>query len=274
MPELPEVETIKRTLAPHLQGRTIAGVEVHHPGVIAIPDADSFARILAGKRITGLERRGKYLLFNLDDDYGLAAHLRMTGRLVLAASVDPLPPHTHIVWYLPGDLTLRWVDSRRFGRLYLARKDEVVFKTGLKELGPEPLDPAFNSATLAAICAGRRRPVKQVLLDQRLLAGIGNIYADEILFVAGLDPRRPAASLNQEEVACLRGAIQAVLEQGIANHGTSIRDYVDGSGRQGSNQDHLQVYSRTGRPCPRCSQILVRVRLGGRSTHFCPRCQV
>ncbi|MGI9863036.1 zinc finger domain-containing protein [Moorella naiadis] len=166
------------------------------------------------------------------------------------------------------------MDTRRFGRLYLAGEAELKKLPCLRDLGPEPLDPTFDAAILTAIFAGRRRPLKQVLLDQHLVAGLGNIYTDEALFAAGLDPRRPAASLNPEEAARLHGAIRAVLEQGIANHGTSIRDYVDGSGHQGSNQDHLQVYGRTSQPCPRCGQPLERVRLGGRSTHFCPRCQV
>ncbi|AKX94654.1 formamidopyrimidine-DNA glycosylase [Moorella thermoacetica] len=274
MPELPEVETIKRTLTPCLREQKIARVEVYHPGVIAAPDPETFSRLLAGRIITGLDRRGKYLLVHLSGEYCLVVHLRMTGRLVFTEGAAPLAPHTHVVFSLAGGPSLRFVDTRRFGRLYLAAKAEVETLPGLRDLGPEPLDPAFDALALAAILAGRRRPIKQVLLDQRLVAGIGNIYADEMLFAAGIDPRRPAASLNHEEVARLRGAMQRVLEQGIANRGTSIRDYVDGSGRQGSNQEHLQVYGRTGRPCPRCGQPLERVRLGGRSTHFCPRCQV
>ncbi|MDN5361341.1 MAG: formamidopyrimidine-DNA glycosylase [Moorella sp. (in: firmicutes)] len=274
MPELPEVETIKRTLSPYIQGQRIARVAIHHPGVIAAPDPDSFTRLLTGREIFGLGRRGKYLLLHLAGEYCLLAHLRMTGRLVLVDEAAPLEPHTHVVFTLAGGSTLRWVDTRRFGRLYLVKEGEVENTAGVGELGPEPLDPSFDAPALAAILAGRRRPLKQVLLDQRLVAGLGNIYADEALFAAGLDPRRPAASLNLEEVASLHGAMRAVLEQGIANRGTSIRDYVDGSGRQGSNQEHLQVYGRTGRPCPHCGQPLERVRLGGRSTHFCPRCQV
>ena len=274
MPELPEVETIKRTLSPYLQGQRIARVTIHHPGVIATPSPASFSRLLTGREILGLNRRGKFLLFHLADAYCLLAHLRMTGRLVLADGAAPLVPHTHVVFTLAGGATLRWVDTRRFGRLYLVKEEEVENTAGIGELGPEPLDPSFDAPALAAILAGRSRPLKSVLLDQRLVAGLGNIYADEALFAAGLDPRRPAVSLNPEEIARLHRAISAVLEQGIANHGTSIRDYVDGSGRQGSNQEHLQVYGRTGQPCPRCGQPLERVRLGGRSTHFCPRCQV
>ncbi|GEA16844.1 MAG: formamidopyrimidine-DNA glycosylase [Moorella sp. (in: firmicutes)] len=274
MPELPEVETIKRTLTPHLQGQTIAGVEVYHPGVIAVPDAATFIDLLTGKIITRLDRRGKYLLFYLTAGYCLVAHLRMTGRLILTAATGPVLPHTHVVFHLAGGGALRWVDSRRFGRLYLGKEDEVTVAAGLKKLGPEPLDPAFDVATLAAICAGRRRPVKQVLLDQHLLAGIGNIYADEMLFLAGLNPFRPAASLTENELVRLHRAMQAALDQGIANSGTSFRDYVDGHGQQGKNQDYLQVYGRAGQPCRRCGCTLERVKIGGRSTVFCPTCQV
>lgn len=274
MPELPEVETIKRTLTPCLREQKIARVEVYNPGVIAAPGPEAFDRLLTGRIITGLDRRGKYLLVHLSGEYCLVVHLRMTGRLFFIAGTAPLAPHTHVVFTLAGGSSLRFVDTRRFGRLYLVGEAEVEKLPGLRDLGPEPLDPSFDARALAAILAGRRRPVKQVLLDQRLVAGIGNIYADEMLFAAGIDPRRPAASLSQEEVTRLRGAMQRVLEQGIANRGTSIRDYVDGSGRQGRNQEYLQVYGRTGRPCPRCGQPLERVRLGGRSTHFCPCCQV
>ncbi|WP_258359615.1 bifunctional DNA-formamidopyrimidine glycosylase/DNA-(apurinic or apyrimidinic site) lyase [Moorella sulfitireducens (nom. illeg.)] len=274
MPELPEVETIKRTLGPHVQGKTIAGVEVYHPGVIAVPDAGTFIHLLAGKTITGLDRRGKYLLFYLTGDCCLVAHLRMTGRLILTTANEPVLRHTHVIFRLADSSTLRWVDSRRFGRLYLGEKDEVAVAAGLKKLGPEPLDPSFDAAALAAACAGRRRPVKQVLLDQHLLAGIGNIYADEMLFLAGINPARAASSLTAVEVTGLYQAMQAALAQGIANYGTSFRDYVDSYGRQGKNQDYLQVYGRAGRPCSRCGHTLERIKIGGRTTVFCPACQV
>lgn len=274
MPELPEVETIKRTLSPYLQGQIIAGVEVYHPGVIALPDANTFGRVLTGQRITTLGRRGKYLLFHLEGGCFLVAHLRMTGRLLLVPAGDPLVPHTHVVFQLGGGPTLRLVDTRRFGRLYLGLEEEVTAKAGLGEMGPEPLDPAFTAGELATICARRRRPLKQVLLDQRLIAGIGNIYADEMLFRSGLHPLRPAASLTEDEVARLHSAMRETLEQGIANAGTSIRDYVDGRGQQGRNQDYLQVYGRAGQPCCVCGRILVRIKSGGRSTVFCPGCQI
>ncbi|MBC7324789.1 MAG: DNA-formamidopyrimidine glycosylase, partial [Moorella sp. (in: Bacteria)] len=232
-----------------------------------------FSYLLVGKRITGLGRRGKYLLFHLADGYDLVAHLRMTGRLTLAAGADPLLPHTHVIIHLDSGPCLRWTDTRRFGRLYLGQADRVLAAAGVQELGPEPLDPAFDVAALAAICAGRRRPLKQVLLDQHLLAGIGNIYADETLFLAGLHPLRPAASLSGEEVARLHQSMRVVLEQGIANYGTSIRDYVDSSGRRGRNQDCLQVYGRVGQPCGRCGRTLERLKIGGRTTVFCPACQ-
>ncbi|PRR69013.1 DNA-formamidopyrimidine glycosylase [Neomoorella humiferrea] len=273
MPELPEVETIKRTLRPHVLGKTIAGVEVYHPGVIAVPDAVTFKEQLTGKVVTDLERRGKYLLFFLGDEYCLIGHLRMTGRLMLAADCENIPPHTHVIFFFAGGGGLQWVDSRRFGRLYFGKKEEIVALAGLDKLGPEPLDPTFDVEALAAICAGRKRSIKQVLLDQHLLAGIGNIYADEMLFLAGIHPARPAADLSGEELTRLYHAMQDVLKQGITNGGTSFRDYVDGYGRQGKNQHHLQVYGRAGLPCRRCGRILTKLKLGGRTAVFCPACQ-
>lgn len=271
MPELPEVETVKRTLVPHLLGRKFAGVEIYQPGVIAFPDPESFAALLAGKTIEDLDRRGKYLLFRLAAGYCLVAHLRMTGRLVLTAAASPAAAHTHVIFSLDNGAHLHWVDTRRFGRLYLAKEEEIAKVAGMQKLGPEPLEIGVDA--LAAICSGRQRPIKQVLLDQQLLAGIGNIYADEMLFRAGLHPGRPAGSLTAVELACLHRAMQSVLQQAIANQGTSIRDYVDGSGRPGSNQNYLQVYGRTGQACDRCGRPLERVKIGGRSTHFCSCCQ-
>ncbi|NLW07944.1 MAG: bifunctional DNA-formamidopyrimidine glycosylase/DNA-(apurinic or apyrimidinic site) lyase [Clostridia bacterium] len=275
MPELPEVETVKRTLSPHLMGQKFTEIKIYHPAVIAYPDAAAFVKILTGRPVRSLDRRGKYLIFNLDENldeaYCLVGHLRMTGRLILAGDAVPLAPHTHVVFSLDNGVYLHWVDVRRFGRLYLAREEEIMAVTGMAKLGPEPLGMSVEA--LAAICAGRRRPLKQLLLDQHLLAGIGNIYADEILFEAGLHPGREAGSLNRMEIERLQKAVQQVLRQAIANQGTTFRDYVDGSGRPGKNQEYLKAYGRTGKPCSRCGQLLERVILGGRSTHFCPGCQ-
>lgn len=273
MPELPEVETVKRTLEPHLQGKKIIAVEIYHPGVIAFPGVDEFCKLIEGKTIQSLGRRGKYLIIQLSGGYYLVAHLRMTGRLVLAGESDPLASHTHIIFALSKGLYLHWVDTRRFGRLYLAEKDTAAFVAGLNKLGAEPLDDSFDRETLAAICSGRQRPLKQILLDQQLLAGIGNIYADEMLFLAGLSPMRPGESLSRDEIDRLYEAMQAVLQQGIANQGTSIKDYVDGFGQRGKNQDFLKVYGRAGKPCTRCGTVLVKKKIGGRSTCYCPLCQ-
>ncbi len=271
MPELPEVETIKRTLNPSLQEQEITAIKIYHPDVVAFPDPDSFIKTLTGKIIKNLSRRGKYLIFHLTDAHWLVAHLRMTGRLVYTADISPQAPHTHVIFSLANGFYLHWVDTRRFGRFYLATKTKIKKIAGMDKLGPEPLE--IEAGVLTAACAGRRRALKQVLLDQRILAGIGNIYADEMLFQAGLRPDRPAGSLTKTELICLHQAMQSVLRRAIANQGTSIRDYVDGSGRPGSNQYYLQVYGRTGQVCCRCGKTLERKKIGGRSSHFCPCCQ-
>ncbi|MDK2821412.1 MAG: formamidopyrimidine-DNA glycosylase [Clostridia bacterium] len=273
MPELPEVETVKRTLTPYLINKRIARVKIYHPGVITIPDPDTFSNLITEKIIKSLGRRGKYIIFHLSEGYCLIGHLRMTGQLTLTSPDAPLLPHTHVVFTLDNDSQLRWVDTRRFGRLYLVKEEELSTTAGLKKLGPEPLDPAFKVKDLANICSGRKKPIKQVLLDQTLIAGIGNIYADEMLFLAGVDPRRAASSLTLEEIKRLYEAMKTSLEQGIKNNGTSIRDYVDGSGKRGSNQDFLKVYGRANKPCLFCGEPLLRIKIGGRSTHFCSHCQ-
>lgn len=273
MPELPEVETVKRTLAPMVTGKKITGVKVYHTDVVAVPEPGSFERTLTGRCIERIERRGKYLVFRLAGRYCLVVHLRMTGRLFLTEKVEPVALHTHAVISLEGGRYLHWVDSRRFGRFYLVKEEDITVIRGLSRLGPEPLDPSFGLQDLAAICGKSRRPLKQVLLDQDAIAGIGNIYADEILHCCGLRPDRPAASLDAGDIDALYRAVVAVLNRAITNQGTSIRDYVDGIGRRGSNQNYLQVYGRTGRSCYRCGKEVERIKIGGRSTHFCPGCQ-
>lgn len=272
MPELPEVETIRRSLAPRLLGRKIERLEVFLPKAVSGLPPDDAARRLAGQVIGGLRRRGKYLLLEMASGDCLAFHLRMTGRLVLKEGKEPREPHTHLVFTLAGGNELRYVDMRKFGGFhYLTPGAEVP--RGLAELGPEPLSGGFTPEILERILSGRRGPLKSVLLDQRRLAGIGNIYADEILHRAGLRPERAADSLNPAEIARLHGKIREVLAEGIAHRGTTRRDYVDGDGRPGEYQERLRVYGRSGNSCPGCGTPIERTVVGGRGTHYCPRCQ-
>ncbi|GAB4518519.1 MAG: bifunctional DNA-formamidopyrimidine glycosylase/DNA-(apurinic or apyrimidinic site) lyase [Anaerolineae bacterium] len=269
MPELPEVETIARHLRPVLVDRSVVSVEVLWPRSIAKPTPDRFGRELTGARFDGVGRRGKYLILALADGRALLVHLRMTGRLLFYPEGGQLTSHTRVVIGLDGGASLHFVDQRKFGRLWLTHEPDSV----LGRLGPEPLDPDFTPDELARRLLSRRTPIKAVLLDQRCVAGIGNIYADESLFLAGIDPRRPAWTLSHEEVAALHGAIRRVLSQAIGLRGSTLRDYRLPTDEQGDFQTKFHVFRRVGEPCPRCGRPIERVRIAQRSTHYCPSCQ-
>ena len=271
MPELPEVETIRRDLAPLVAGRRIAAVEVDPATLplLARAPIEALRASLLGRVVVSLGRRGKYLLFALDDGRTLVMHLRMTGRLVWRESGAPPEPYERAKLELDDGHDLRWSDLRKFGtwRVY----------DGLEELeaklGPEPIDERFGLRQFAAALAGRSAPVKAVLLDQRRMAGLGNIYVDEALYRAGVRPDTPAGSVSAAGVKRLHAATREVLERGIANRGASFRDYVDGQGNPGQEHMHVQVFRRTGKPCYACGTAIERVTVGGRSSHFCPNCQ-
>jgi formamidopyrimidine-DNA glycosylase len=273
MPELPEVETFATDLRPLVTGRTITAVEVRFPKMVRHPEAEAFARDLPGRRVVALERRGKYLVFRLDNGAVLIVHLGMTGQLLHKLPEDPARPHTHVVLRLDNGTELRYSDPRQFGRLLLGTEEELVAARALPRLGPEPLDPAFTARDLHRRLAGRRAPLKMLLLDQAILAGVGNIYADEACFRARIRPDRPAGRLSAVRVKRLHGAIRDSLELGIANRGSSVDDYVDVYGAKGRQQEQLQVYGRGGEPCLGCGSPLTLIRLGGRATVFCRRCQ-
>lgn len=278
MPELPEVETVRLTLAPQLAGRTIRAVAVLHPDVVAGPGVtpESFSDRLTGATFTGLRRRGKYLVVALRAAGGpvrLILHLRMTGRLTVVDPDDEVPKHTHLRFALDDGRELRFTDPRRFGRAHLVSGKAEGGPKGLAGLGPEPLGRGFGAKELGARLAGRKARLKALLLDQTVVAGVGNIYADETLFRAGLHPARRACDLTGEDVARLCKSLRSVLRQAIGQGGTTIRDYVDGRGRRGEFVLSLQVYGREGEPCMRCGTQVERAIIAGRSTHFCPRCQ-
>lgn len=273
MPELPEVETIKRSLTPYVVGGTITGVQVFNPAVIISYKAEEFSHVLKGKKVLALDRRGKYLIFTLTDGYTLSWHLGMTGRLLWLNSQERIERHTHLILNFDSHGQLRFVDVRRFGRCYLAGKGSPAYPEGLARLGLEPLSPAFTPETLKEIIRSKKRSLKSLLLDQHHIAGLGNIYSDEALFGAGIHPLRPAYALSDEEIGRLYEAIVKVLQEGIASGGTSIRDYVDGTGRKGDYQNRLSVYGRKDQPCPRCGETIKSLKISGRTSYFCPRCQ-
>lgn len=271
MPELPEVETIVRELregsaerGASVIGRKIVAVTVHWPRHIARPPASEFARRIRGQRILSLERRGKYLIFNLSRDV-LLIHLKMSGDLRVVPAAATRDKHAHTVFHLNGGHELRFSDPRKFGRVYLAASADEI--TG--RLGPEPLSRDFTARRLAERLAGRRRQLKPLLLDQTFIAGVGNIYADEALHRARLHPLRNSDSLGPEEVARLWRGLRDALRAGIRHAGASI----DRVYRGGDFQNHFRAYGREGEPCSNCGAPIRRIVVGQRGTHFCPKCQ-
>lgn len=273
MPELPEVETIKQTLRAKLTGLSFTAVRIFLPGVIRTPPADQFEKMIAGAKIMKLGRRGKYLLFQLSKELTLVIHLRMTGRLLYHAAGEPAPKYTHVIFYLDNGDEMRFADMRRFGRLWLVPESKLVELAGFKNLGIEPLDQMFTRDFLKKEMRRRHTRIKPLLLDQSFIAGLGNIYADEVLYRAGINPERSSNTLTPREITRLFHAIRTVLQEGIKHKGATVRDYVDADGREGGYQDLLKVYKKAGQPCPRCGKIIEKKKIGGRSSYYCPRCQ-
>ena len=273
MPELPEVETVVRTLRPQLQGRRIASIEIRHGDVVRYPEREAFAERLAGRSVAALRRRGKYICLDLDDGQLLAAHLRMTGRLICAGPEQELLPHTHLILGLDDGNQLRYADVRRFGGFWLLAPGEEDNVTGMSRLGREPLAADFDAAYLTGRLGRRSCPVKNGILDQSVIAGLGNIYADETLFAAGVRPDRLCRSLTAEEWQRVAAAIPPILESAIAHKGTTFSDFLDGEGKRGENAAFLQAYGRAGKACPKCGAVMEKTRIGGRGTCYCPCCQ-
>jgi formamidopyrimidine-DNA glycosylase len=271
MPELPEVETIARKLSPYLVGHTFTDVEVLWPRTIDRPGLDKFKAAITGAQVIEVTRRGKYLMFKLDTPYTLLVHLRMSGKFFLHPTKHLDDPHIRVRLKTDDGHWLIFSDTRKFGRFYLVDNVEEV----IDNLGPEPLDPAFTVAMLSQRLEGRRGELKRLLLNQGFIAGLGNIYASEILWRARLHPQRVAGSLTHEEIQRLHEAIKAVLQQSIADGGTSLddRQYVYPDGGLGRHQTQLMVYDRAEETCPRCGYAIVRIVQGQRSTYFCPVCQ-
>jgi formamidopyrimidine-DNA glycosylase len=264
MPELPEVETIVRALRHEIVGRRITDFDSRWRSHVS-PRFELVRRALRGRRVLALERRAKLIVFHLDDGRALLVHLRMSGRFDWGRAGAPEPRHVRALWSLDDGRRLLFCDARKFGRIMLA--DDAALATG--DLGPEPLDDAFTPAVLAAALRARRRQLKPLLLDQRVIAGLGNIYADESLFYAGLHPLTRSDRLSDGHIRDLFRAIRRVLRHAIDRHGTTI-DWIYPSGEM---QHHLAVYGRTGEPCRRCRTPIVALRVAQRGTHICPRCQ-
>lgn len=261
MPELPEVETIRRQLAPWLCGRTVIEAQ-SHPSEKFTP-----ARETVGATFESVGRRGKFLLFDLDDDRELIVHLGMTGQLL--PITDLADPYVRAWWRLDDGGVLGYRDVRRFGRIRIAVNNQ--YEGTLATLGPEPFSAEFTAESLWAALRNSDRRIKTQLLSQRPVAGVGNIYADEACFIAAVHPG--SRRITRKQAAALHDAIVKVLQQGVDNGGTTLRDYVNAAGASGENQHHLDCYGRAGEPCVRCGNELRRVVLDARSTTYCPTCQ-
>lgn len=274
MPELPEVETVRRGLERELSSARVKTVKVLRPASVGYPSPTAFAKSLVGRSFKKVDRRGKYLLIHLDDDSGLVAHLRMSGRFLVLSKKDEEPPHTRIRIELEDGRRLIFDDMRVFGRVWLKPKGKSFadIVPTLDLLGPEPLD-GVGGQFLAEKLEKKSQAIKTALLDQSIIAGVGNIYADESLHRAGINPSRPAKSLDLAELNRLSKEIALVLKNAIASGGSSLRNYTDASGVNGNYQNEALVYGRKGGKCKTCSGLIERIKLGGRSTHFCPHCQ-
>ena len=269
MPELPEVETIRRDLDAHIVGRRIARADVLDASLVQAPAVDVFSRRLIGGRVRTVGRRGKYLRVQVAESW-MVMHLMMSGRIYLQPASERVR-HTRLVITFDRGPALHFVDTRRFGRAWLLSVPEL--DDLMADMGMEPLEDGFDGPKLHELLRNRQRAIKPTLLDQTIVAGIGNIYADESLWLARIHPATPAGSLSRRKLDDLAAAIGTALRTAIVHGGTSFRTFADARGRPGRNQERLNVFRRTGEPCPRCGRIVKRIVIGQRSTHICPGCQ-
>lgn len=271
MPELPEVETVRRGLERLVLGRTILSVEVKVPKMVKT-SYQSFLNELPGQRIQAMRRRGKYLIF----DFGqliMISHLRMEGKYLLFTDQVPTNKHFHLFFKLDDGSTLVYQDVRKFGTFDLLSKNQEEAYFTKKKLGPEPTKKVFKYASFERALMRSDKPIKPFLLDQKLVAGLGNIYVDEVLWAAKVHPETPARELSKAAMKRVHDQTIAILQLGIEKGGSTIRTYRNALGEDGTMQDYLQVYGKTGQPCPRCASMIEKIKLGGRGTHLCPHCQ-
>ncbi len=271
MPELPEVETVRRDLR-ELRGETFRTCSVGLARIVTAPGSQQFCRRLKGRTILDVRRRGKYIIFELDDGWEFVAHLGMTGALLFSDPRDAAAKHTHAVFRFASGRELRFVDQRTFGELAVVRAGRYGPLKSLAHMGPEPLERSFTPQVLAARLRTSAK-IKAALMDQARIAGIGNIYSDEMLFRAAIHPLRPANSLTRDEITALHRAMREVLRSAIARRGTSVDNFIDAQGRPGRYQFHHRVYRKEGQPCSVCGTPIRRVKVSGRSSYYCPKCQ-
>ncbi len=273
MPELPEVETIRRIIAPQLVGKTIETVEIDNAQVIAYPVVNIFAEGLKCQTITGMSRRGKFLNIHFKSGDCLSIHLRMTGQLLVMTKNEPIEKHTHLVLSLSDGCQLRYVDVRRFGRFWYFKVHEKDTLSGQTKLGLEPIDPALSAEYLKSQLGKRKRSIKEMLLDQSVVAGIGNIYSDEILFAAAIYPGTPCDILKDSDWCRLAERIPEIILWAIDVNDMTAEEYLRGKGKKYRNTPYLKIYARSGQHCVYCQTIIEKITIGGRSSCYCPKCQ-
>lgn len=273
MPELPEVETVRRGLTRLVQGATIAHVEVRYPKMVT-PDADVFTAELISRKIERIDRQGKYLLFRFSGDLTMVSHLRMEGKYDVQPEGSPVSKHTHVIFHLTDNRELRYTDTRKFGRMQLVPTgEETTLAPSLGKLGPEPTAETLTLAYMVKIFGKSHKVVKPFLLDQTRIAGLGNIYADEVLWLSKINPLTPVDTLTPSQLSELRQNIIDEMALAIGGHGTTVHSFSTAFGEAGQFQNQLHVYGREGEPCERCGTELVKIKVAQRGTHFCPHCQ-
>lgn len=273
MPELPEVETVRKGLEQLVVGKTVEQVTVLWPKIIESPSVELFDLQLTGQSIEKIERRGKFLIFKFSQA-DLISHLRMEGKYEVHHKGEPVAKHTHVIFSFTDGTELRYLDVRKFGRMVLVEKNQGNQYKGITLLGPEPIPTEFKLPEFAQGLAKHHKAIKPLLLDQRLVTGLGNIYVDEALWESQIHPEQSADTLQPKEVDRLYHAIIDVLDRAVAAGGTTIRSYLNALGEAGTFQVSLNVYGQTGKPCPRCGTPIKKIKVAQRGTHFCPTCQI
>ncbi|MGK4179793.1 DNA-formamidopyrimidine glycosylase [Lapidilactobacillus dextrinicus] len=272
MPELPEVETVRRSLLGLIQNKTIKDIHVYYAKII-IGDPEFFVTALQGRKLLTIDRRGKYLLFRFDHDLTMISHLRMEGKYFVRQSIEPENKHVQVVFEFTDGSVLQYQDVRKFGRMQLVQTGTEAQVSGIKALGPEPFSPDFKVDSFYTALRRHHKAIKQVLLDQHVVTGLGNIYVDEVLWLSQISPLLPANAITRAQAEVLHDNIIQELKMAVDHGGTTIRSYVDANGNTGQFQFDLHVYGRQGQSCERCGTTIEKIKLGGRGTHFCPQCQ-
>lgn len=272
MPELPEVETVKETLKKMVLHKTFMNVRVYYDGIIEYPSKEEFIKQIIGQEILDIKRRGKWLVFELND-YCLLSHLRMEGKYNIRKIGDRLDIHEHVCFEFTDGTELRYRDTRKFGKMHLLRHDELLTRKPLCELGLEPWDEKLSTVYLKNSFSNKKTPIKTVILDQSIIVGIGNIYADEILFLSKINPYARACDLNDDQLNSIILNTRKILKEAIKMGGTTIRTYTSSEGVHGKFQQNLLVHNHEGKNCPSCSTTIIKVQINGRGTYYCTNCQ-